>query len=217
MLLRALSKYLLNTDGLGASTTSLGSLLQCLTTRLVKKCFLMSSLNLSWCSFESFPCVLSLDTREKWSAFWGRGSSHHWQNGLLAGIGCHLLSFSFCEHFFPFIPFLFAIVSLTILWAVHTTSSSLCCQTWQDQHRSRAEKTAAFSVMMVHGRASPGSCSSSTGWFPNCLDTWVKTFLLGYEAPWITKFWTELILQCNSTDQVLQPCKPEFGNHHSVI
>ncbi|KAK4823085.1 hypothetical protein QYF61_025707 [Mycteria americana] len=64
----ALSKCLLNTDGLGASTTSLGSLLQCLTTLLVKKCFLTSSLNLPWHSFEPFPHVLSLDTREKRSA-----------------------------------------------------------------------------------------------------------------------------------------------------
>ena len=37
MLLRALSKCLLNTDRLGGSTTSLGSLFQGLTTLLVKK------------------------------------------------------------------------------------------------------------------------------------------------------------------------------------
>jgi len=68
LLLRALSKYLLNTDGLGASTTSLESLFQCLTNLSVKKCFLMSSLNLLWHSFEPFPRVLSLDHREKTSA-----------------------------------------------------------------------------------------------------------------------------------------------------
>jgi len=68
MLLRALSKCLLNADRLETSTASLGSLFQCLTTLLVKKCFLMSSLNLSWCSFEPFPCVLSLDPRGKSSA-----------------------------------------------------------------------------------------------------------------------------------------------------
>ncbi|KAK4829643.1 hypothetical protein QYF61_005936 [Mycteria americana] len=68
MLLRALSKRLLNTDRLGASTTSPGSLFQGLTTLSVKKCFLMSSLNLPWCSFEPFPDILSLDLREKSSA-----------------------------------------------------------------------------------------------------------------------------------------------------
>ena len=67
-MLRALSKCLLNTDRLRASTTSLGSLSQGLTTLSLKKCFLTSSLNLSWCSFEPFPHVLSLDTREKRSS-----------------------------------------------------------------------------------------------------------------------------------------------------
>jgi len=41
---------------------------QGLTTLLVKKCFLMSSLNLPLCSFKPFPGTLSLDTREKSSA-----------------------------------------------------------------------------------------------------------------------------------------------------
>jgi len=68
MLLRALSKCLLNTERVGASTASLGSLFQCLSTLLVRKCFLRPSLNLPWRSFEPFPCVLSLDTREKTSA-----------------------------------------------------------------------------------------------------------------------------------------------------
>ena len=68
MLLRALSKCLLNPDRLGASTSSLGSLFSSLTTLSVKKFFLMSGLNLPWCSFEPFPCILSLDTREKSSA-----------------------------------------------------------------------------------------------------------------------------------------------------
>ncbi|XP_052650883.1 uncharacterized protein LOC128145174 [Harpia harpyja] len=53
---------------LGASTTSPGNLFQCLTTLSVKKCFLMSSLNLPWRSFEPFPRILSLDPREKSSA-----------------------------------------------------------------------------------------------------------------------------------------------------
>jgi len=53
------------TDSLEKLTISLGSLFQCLTTLLVKKCFLMSSLNIPWHSFEQFPCVLPLDIREK--------------------------------------------------------------------------------------------------------------------------------------------------------
>ena len=44
-LLRASSKCLLTTDGLGAPTTSLGTLFQGLTTLSVKKHFLTSSLN----------------------------------------------------------------------------------------------------------------------------------------------------------------------------
>ena len=52
------------------STTSPGSLLQCLTTlsKKNKKCLLMSSLNLPWCSFELFPRILSLDPRKQSSA-----------------------------------------------------------------------------------------------------------------------------------------------------
>lgn len=67
-LLRVLSTCMLNTDRCGARTSPLGSLLQCFTTFLVKKCFLISSLSLLWCSFEAFPHVLSLDPREKGSA-----------------------------------------------------------------------------------------------------------------------------------------------------
>jgi len=65
VLLRALSKCPLNADRLGASTTSPGSLCQCLATLSVKKRCLMSSLNLPRCSFEPFPRIPSLDPREK--------------------------------------------------------------------------------------------------------------------------------------------------------
>lgn len=106
---------------------------------------------------------------------------------------CCLLSFSLCEHFFPFIPFLSAIVSPTILWALPTTSSSPCCQIQQDQNRSHAEKPTALSVVLVHGTGSPGSCSSSTGWFSDFSDTWSKTFL-AYQVPWTIKLWIEIIL-----------------------
>lgn len=46
ILLRVLSKRLFNTGQLRTLTTSLGSLFQGLITHWVKKCFLMSSLNL---------------------------------------------------------------------------------------------------------------------------------------------------------------------------
>lgn len=49
----------------GVSTVPLGSLLQCFTMLLVKKYFLVSSLNFLWCSFEPFLYILSLDTRGK--------------------------------------------------------------------------------------------------------------------------------------------------------
>lgn len=55
---RTLSKCLLNTDGPGALTTSLGKLFQCLSTLLVKKCFLMSTQNVQGHSFEPVPQVL---------------------------------------------------------------------------------------------------------------------------------------------------------------
>ncbi|KAK4815816.1 LOW QUALITY PROTEIN: hypothetical protein QYF61_007425 [Mycteria americana] len=49
----------------GDSSTSLGSLFQCLITLSVKKNFLISSLNLPWCNLRPFPLVLSLVTWEK--------------------------------------------------------------------------------------------------------------------------------------------------------
>lgn len=42
-----------------------GSLVQCLNMLSVKKCLLMPSLNLPWCSIEPFLCLLSLDPKEK--------------------------------------------------------------------------------------------------------------------------------------------------------
>lgn len=56
MLLRALSKCLLNADRHGASATSLRSLFQGLTTLTVKEFFLMSSLILPWvCAVPTSP------------------------------------------------------------------------------------------------------------------------------------------------------------------
>ncbi|KAK4823315.1 hypothetical protein QYF61_000917 [Mycteria americana] len=49
----------------GDSTTSLGSLFQCLTTVSVKEFFLISNLNLPWRNLRPFPLVLSLVTWEK--------------------------------------------------------------------------------------------------------------------------------------------------------
>ncbi|KAK4831110.1 LOW QUALITY PROTEIN: hypothetical protein QYF61_015413 [Mycteria americana] len=61
----ATSTRLLNTSRDGDSTTSLGSLFQCLITLSVKKNFLISSLNLPWRNLRPFPLVLSLVTWEK--------------------------------------------------------------------------------------------------------------------------------------------------------
>ena len=49
----------------GASTTSLGYLLQCLTTVIVKNVFLMSNLNLPSFSLKPLPLVLSLEALVK--------------------------------------------------------------------------------------------------------------------------------------------------------
>jgi len=65
MSLSTTSKRFLNTSRDGDSTTSLGSLFQCLTTLSVKKCFLMSNLNLPWCNLRPFPLVLSPVRRDQ--------------------------------------------------------------------------------------------------------------------------------------------------------
>lgn len=65
MLLRALSN---STDRLGSSIIPLRISLQCLTTLPVRKCFLITSLYFSGCSFEPSPCTLPPDTRGKRSA-----------------------------------------------------------------------------------------------------------------------------------------------------
>jgi len=62
MLLRALPKCLLNTDGHGAPTNSLGNLFQCVTTLVVKKCFLMSRLLVQLCAILLCP---GIGTREQ--------------------------------------------------------------------------------------------------------------------------------------------------------
>lgn len=64
-LLRVLSNHLSNTGKLGASTSSPGRLLQCLTSLSVKKCILMSSLKVPWNRFEPPQHIPSLGTREK--------------------------------------------------------------------------------------------------------------------------------------------------------
>lgn len=65
MVLRALSN---STDRLGSPTTPLRSLLKCLTTLPVRKCFLMTSLYFSGYGFEPFPCTLPSGTKERRSA-----------------------------------------------------------------------------------------------------------------------------------------------------
>ena len=59
MALSTTSKWFLNTSRDGDSTTSLGSLFQCLTTFCVKKFFLISNLNLPWLNLRPFPLILS--------------------------------------------------------------------------------------------------------------------------------------------------------------
>ena len=49
----------------GDSTTSLGSLFQCLTTLSVKKRILISNLNLPWGNSEAISFILSLVTWDK--------------------------------------------------------------------------------------------------------------------------------------------------------
>ena len=58
------SKRFLNTSNDGDSTTSLGSLCQCLTIFSVKTFFLISNLNLPWCNLRPLALILSPVTSE---------------------------------------------------------------------------------------------------------------------------------------------------------
>ena len=58
-------KFFLKTSRDGDSTTSLGSLFQCLATLSVNKFLLISYLNLPWRNLRPLPLVLSLVTWEK--------------------------------------------------------------------------------------------------------------------------------------------------------
>ena len=71
-------KQFLNTFRDGDSTTSLGSLFQCLTTFSVNKFFLMSNLNLPWHNLRPFPLILSPVTSER--RIWCVPVSGVWQN-----------------------------------------------------------------------------------------------------------------------------------------
>lgn len=62
MPLSGTSTNLFNTSSNGDSTTSLSSLFQFLTTLSMKKFFLISSLNISWCNLKEFSYVLSFFT-----------------------------------------------------------------------------------------------------------------------------------------------------------
>ena len=59
------SKWFLNTSGDGDSTTSMGSLFQCLTTLSVKKFFLLYNINLPQCNWKPFPLILSPVRRDQ--------------------------------------------------------------------------------------------------------------------------------------------------------
>jgi len=58
MSLSTTSKQFVNTFRDSDSTTSLGSLFQCLTSLSEKKFFLISNLNLPWCNLRPFALVL---------------------------------------------------------------------------------------------------------------------------------------------------------------
>jgi len=64
MSLSATSWCFLNTSRDSDSTTSLGSLCQCLTSLSEKKFLLISNLILPWCNLKRFPFVLSLVIQE---------------------------------------------------------------------------------------------------------------------------------------------------------
>jgi len=60
MSLSTTSPHFLNTSRDCDSTTSLGSLFQCLTTLCEKKFLVISNLNLGWCNLSLLPLVLLL-------------------------------------------------------------------------------------------------------------------------------------------------------------
>ena len=61
-LLTVLSSLVLNASREKASATSLGNLFQCLTTLIIKNCFLISSLNLLSSSLKPFPLLSHLSS-----------------------------------------------------------------------------------------------------------------------------------------------------------
>ena len=88
------STCFLSTSRDGDSTTSLGSLVQCLTTLSVKKFFLISNPNLPWRNLRPLPLILWLVTWQKrptptryvssWQ-IWHRGyTGPVWSNGWRA-------------------------------------------------------------------------------------------------------------------------------------
>lgn len=99
----------------------------------------------------------------------------------LAGISnlhscCCLLTFSLYKHSLH--SSLFSLImGLLPCSELYPPPSSLCCQIWQDQCRSQAEKPDALSVVFVHVLVTSGSCSSSTGWFSYSLNTWTERVL----------------------------------------
>lgn len=102
MLLRALSRCFLNSDRLGASTTSLGILYQYLTALSIKKCFLMFSLNSSWSSFEPLPCPVTGSEEEEIHTSLSASSSHLYLSPVLLCPRCRIQHLDLF-HFIPFI------------------------------------------------------------------------------------------------------------------
>jgi len=83
MSLSTTSKRFLNTSRDSDSTTTLGSPFQCFTTLSVKKCFLISNLNLPWHNLRPFPLILSPVSSEKRpTPLWLQAPFRYWKRAI---------------------------------------------------------------------------------------------------------------------------------------
>lgn len=131
----------------------------------------------------------------------------------LAGISnlhscCCLLAFSFYKHFLAFIPFLPDHGPLTMLNCTHHPHR---CAAQSGRTSADPKRKAWCFVCGV----CPCPCEC---WELQLFNRMVLKLLkylgqkifVGYQLAWTTKLWSEIVLQYNSTEQVLWPYKPEF-------
>lgn len=122
---------------------------------------------------------------------------------------CCLLTFPLYKHFWPFIPFLPDNGSLTMLWVLPTTLITVL------PNLAGLVQIPSWKTWCLVCGVCPCPCEC---WELHHFNRMVLKLLeylgqkifVGHQLPWTTNLWSEIVLQYNSTEQVLWPCKPEF-------